>query len=174
MTPAPLFIADVATLQRRLRLSGVDSNDDQFAVFEDAMRAVRAGFYRELTHSRISTLKSYAQTDDPTTNAEYLRLLADVTEVLWTKAELMKRLPVKFKAASADDRHEWNDNPDFRESDERDRARELSRLLAEVQENLDLLSGQEQAGNESQVHTTIIGPESKTPLGGAALPVRFE
>lgn len=167
MAVAPLFAASMTVLKARLRLTGATSADG-LATIDQAVLDVRAGFYRRLGAARITEIKTTNDIDAPATNAEILRSVATATEVLWARLKLMRTLPTLFMDASGSQQQRWNDEAGFRSAIQQTEA-EIKRLEAELEENLQLLEGTDDIGDESTVHATCLEPDDEPDLPGATV-----
>ena len=72
MAVAPLFIADLAALKARLRLSGMGSADAAAQV-DQAIEDVRLGFYDRLGKTRVDEILAVAYVENATTTAARVR-----------------------------------------------------------------------------------------------------
>lgn len=155
MAVAPLFVSDLDTLKARLRLTGVPPGRDAQKIIEDAVLTVRLNFYRAIADTRIDILLGYASTEDPRTASERLRSLAELTEVLWVRKELSETLPHAFMDGGNDLLERWNEEAPFRQSPD-----DLGdRLMKQINDNLDLLKGDESFGSETRIRGGLIGPD---------------
>lgn len=157
----PLFVADVEELQKRLRLTGVTFEKDTYAMLEEAILTVRAGFYRRLGPARVAQLVALPYVEDPTDEDGTLRAIANTTEVTWVRLHLVRRMPTLFADSSNEKFQEWNDNPYLRGLVPQ---REIDRMSSEIEQNLEMLTGDESLGEESSVQATTFGPETDPPL----------
>lgn len=146
----PTFLRNLTELRAALRLSGMPTDGDGQALLSQAVLSVRAGFYRRLQQPRIDEIKSWAVTTQPSSDQEYLRQLANITEVLWVRKELMRTMPTLFQD-SAPVQQTWNDEAIFRSRRRHELQEELNRLDADIENNLEMLGGGETAGNETSV-----------------------
>lgn len=167
----PLFVTDRATLKRTLRLSGVPDQDAADDLLDQALRRARAGFYRKLEQARITTLMGYiiSSPPNPDVNTEYLRLLAEDTEVDWVRLELTWLLPIFFQDSSGDALDAWNEVASFRKMDAEELAELRTRLHGVIEDNLDLLSGDEEAGSEITIRGKTVGPKNPPPRSGGSI-----
>jgi hypothetical protein len=151
---APLFVADLATLKKKLRLSGVppDPSVDADALIDEAILAVRLGFYRELGIATVALLQATAFNPAPSTDADIRRALANTTEVNWVRLELMPRMPWLWSDSSGEAQKIWNEEAPFREKGAPTFKGLQERLEKDVQDALDILSGREALGEETGIH----------------------
>jgi hypothetical protein len=139
MPSAPLFVADTATLQARLRLTGLPSGADGTALLQEAMTRVRAGFYRRLGVSRVDTILETDFEDDPVSAEEVLRSSANSAEVRWTYIVLLDLMPTLFMDASGATQETWNTEGAFRQG--RPSPKAIQALKDELEIELDYLAG---------------------------------
>lgn len=171
MTTPPLFLADLATLKQKLRLSGVASTSDADDIVDEAILTVRSYFYRELGTARVSQLVALPFNPVPTSEDEVLRAVANSTEVLWVKAELICHLPMMFMDGNTQQDQIFQDEALFRQAQQDQLEALRQKLLNQIQINLDLLSGDTELQNEPTVRTATIGPDCPRPQpGDTALP----
>lgn len=154
--PTPVFQPDLLTLQKELRLDGVNPDSGAYSAFEAAVRDARVEFWRELGASRVVQLQGFDSKPDPGTEEEHLRALAEITESKIVRKNLLEVLAVKFKEGSSD-LEEWNDVGAFRGASSFDRDRELKALRIAIAQNFDMLRGVETAGNETGMRTLSVG-----------------
>jgi len=161
--PSPLFVADEATLKAALRFSGVVDGSNADAMFDQAVVAVRSGFYRTLGVARVAVLLAIPYTDSPTTETSLLRTVATTTEIEWVRYELMRTLPVLFQDASGDALDVWNREAPFRGMGKTslDKAREA--LWEMILQNLDMIAGNEEVGEHGGVQGGDIAPTTTPP-----------
>jgi hypothetical protein len=154
---APLFVADLATLKPKLRLSGVPTTSDADDIINEAILTVRQKFYRELGTSRITVLKAIAFVENPTTDNQILRAVANNTEVLWVRCELMCKLPMMFMDGNAEQNQIFQDEALFRETTANELEQARIRCELEIQQNLDLLRGDEEIASETTIRVDTPG-----------------
>lgn len=167
----PLFVPSRAAVKFALRLSGVPDQDAADYLLDQALRRVRSGFYRKLTQSRITTLQGYtlASPPNPDVNTEYLRLMAEDTEVDWARLELTHMLPQLFQDSSGDALDAWNELGIFRKMDAEELELLRTHLRSTIESNLDMLRGDEEAGSETTIRGFTAEPEIKPPKPGDSL-----
>lgn len=167
MATVPLFVADLDTLKAKLRLSGVAAPSGAEEIINEAILTVRAGFYRDLGKSRIDTLLAISFTETPETNDEILRATASLTEVKWVRSELIRTLPMLFMDGNAQQAQIYHDEAAFRDASQRQLDAERERLLADVRDNLDVLSGDESIGSEvRRIRIGTVEPDYAPPRPG--------
>jgi hypothetical protein len=130
---APLFVATEAALKSALRLSAVPATAlDTEAVIDEAILRARLRFYRDLGADRTNELVALVYTDQPTTEEEVLRALANTVEVKMVKCQLLRDLPNTFMDASGDVNARWQEEAPTRERGGYDLEEELSRCENEI------------------------------------------
>lgn len=169
MAVAPVFVADLDTLKAALRLSGIPDGQDTDAILQAAIRETRVDFYRRLLHTRIAEIKAWSVVDDPDTEQEYLRLLAIDTEIKMVKLKLSYTLPMLFMDGSANAAMHWNQDPTFEIVSSRKLDKLRYQLTNEIENNMELLSGSESAGNETTIEVSVIEPDPPAPRVGSTL-----
>ena len=173
MATAPLFIADLATLKKLVRLSGINKKEDIETMLDSTIRTVRAGFYRKLGLTRITELVALSYTETPTTADHYMRSVANDTEVLWVRTELMKVMPMLFQDASGGADQSWNEEATFRDMGSFDISREINRNTNEIETNIEFLASRQSATNESPARFLVIEPDADmaSPKPGSSINV---
>lgn len=169
MATTPLFIVDVATLKAKIRLSGVAAASDADDIINEAVLTVRAGFYRELGSPRVAVIQALAFTENPVTNDQVLRAVANITEVKWVKAELLRTLPLSFMDGNADQNQVFQDEALFRDASQHQIDLERVSLESEIQLNLDLLRGDQSIASEATMRLATISPSVTPPLPGDSI-----
>jgi hypothetical protein len=130
---APLFVASEAALKSALRLSAVPASAlDTEAIIDEAILRARLRFYRDLGATRTNELVALPYTDQPTTEDQVLRALANTVEVKMVKCQLLRDLPNTFMDASGDVNSRWNEEAPTRERGGFDLEEELSRCENEI------------------------------------------
>ena len=174
MAQVPLFIADEDTLRKQLRLSGVPAGVDADEMISTAILEVRSKFIRRLGLTRINVLVAMTFNETPTTENESLRLVANMTELIWVKAMLMRSLTVMFLDGAGGALQDFHNESAFRSTGPFERDREIKRLEAEIQENLELLEGTESIESETEGHILLIESDTDPALpGGTAFAKRI-
>lgn len=168
MATTPLFVANLATLQAKLRLTGLPSGQDGAALLNEAILAARVKFYRALGTARVAVLAALAFDEDPATEDEVLRALANTTEVLIVRAYLYDTMPVLFLDNSANDREVWNEESAFRPG--RISQADRQRLNEMIEANLAILSGDVDLGDEQTgLKAAILEPDTAPDRPGASI-----
>jgi len=167
----PVFVPSRAALKRALRLDGVPDNDQADYLLDQAVRRARSGFYRRLTHPRIVTLQGYSLSSPPNPDeqTEYLRLMAEDTEVDWVRLELTWLIPQMHQDSSGDALDVWNEVAPFRKMDVEELELLRTHLRSGIEDNLDMLRGDEEAGSETTVRGKAVGPKDPPPRLGDSL-----
>jgi hypothetical protein len=167
----PLFIPSRLALKRALRLEGIPDSGSADDLLDQALRRARSGFYRRLTHSRVVTLQSYAISSppNPDVNTEYLRLMAEDTEVDWVRLELTWLIPQLHQDSSGDALDVWNEVAPFRKMDTEELELLRNHLRGTIEQNLDMLRGDETAGSETTIRSKTINPKTLPPRLGDSL-----
>lgn len=160
MAATPVFVATVLEMQSKLRLSDLQTSTDAFEIFEEALLEVRAGFIRRLGNARVTTIAGYSFSETPTTEEETLRLIANVTEVKWTRAILMRTLATRFLDTSASALSDMQVEAAFRDTGSFEREQEIKRLNFEIEENLQLLEASDNIVSETKGHATVLEPNT--------------
>lgn len=170
MANNPVFVADLATLKARLRLSGVPvAATDTLGIIDDAVLRARMRFYRRLGASRVADLVAIAYVEDPTTDDGILRALANSVEVNIVRFELMQTLPTTFMDASGDANKKWNEEALFRERGPTERQKELTRLEDQIEEDMQMLALEEELAAESGIQTYDGTPTIAPPRPGDSI-----
>ena len=152
MTP-PLFVRNQETLRRKLRLSGVCEKNDADEIIDEAVLSVRGHFYRRLGQERVAELLAFAVSPTPTTPDEILRSVASSTEIKWVKLELTQSMPMLFMDGSNNALNVYNEEAPFRNTSAFEISNLQKRLFEQIEENLEMLKGSEQQGNEHKANT---------------------
>lgn len=169
MAVEPLFVADMSTLKARIRMSGAPSSTDVQDLIEEAVRTVRAGFYREIAADRISTIKTITEDENPTTENGILRLLASTTELKWVRYELMRTVPTLFFDSAPAAQTAWNEEGMLRGTSNSEREAEMKRLWADIQAAIPLLEGETEITEESTIKIFVLEPEGGALRAGGSL-----
>jgi len=168
MAAAPLFVADMEALRKKLRMENVTLGDPAYDLLEEAVLRVRVGFIRQLTRARVVVLVGYTFSETPTDDDQVLRALANTTEVKWVRMELLRTLPSQFLDGNSAEAVFEEEAP-FRMTDEVMRRSEIKRLEKEITDDMDLLSGSEIAGAESKARATTFSPATTPPRPSASV-----
>lgn len=168
MAVAPLFVADLTTLTTRLRLEGAKS-PGAVATINAAIEKVRQNLYRRLGVTRITALLAITYVESGDTANEILRALANTVELDWVRMLLLRTLPTLFMDTAGIRQQQFNDESAFTTGI--NIADELKRLQAEIDEALDLLSGEESLTDTTSVRMDLLEPDDAPDfLGGTVFP----
>jgi len=166
----PLFVADLATLKAQLRLSGMPSSaTDALAILDESILRARLVFYRRLGQQRVGVLLATVYNANPSSEDEVLRALANTTETKVVYSELLRKLPNQWMDASGDANRRWNEEAPFRERGPTGAQQEIQRLLDEIEEDMEILAGEESIGEESQFKTFNGTPDCTPPRPGDSI-----
>lgn len=157
MAITPLFLASTTEIKSRLRLTGVQTSGE--VLIEDALEWTRVQFYRRLGTSQVATLLGYSYSEAPTTEAGIKRSLANQTEIKLVRAHLLRTMSTLHRDGSAQARELWNQEGFFRTKSAQEVEKEIARIMSEVEDAFDLLSGAETLGNDTSARATCIGPD---------------
>jgi len=145
----PLFASSLVDLKGRLRLEDLPPSSAANDILDHAILDARLTFYRRLGQTVVATLVALPYTTSPTTEVEVKRALAQSVEVKLVRAKLMRTLPHIWSDASGDAQRAWNDEAPYRERGMSDAERELKRLHDEIEEDFQILEGEDTPGEES-------------------------
>jgi hypothetical protein len=166
----PLFVADLAELKARLRLTGVPaSSPDTLAIIDEAVLRARITFYRELGERRVTQLKAITYTINPTTEDGILRALANSVEIDLVRIVLLELLPNTFMDASGDANKRWNEEGLWRERGPSDLRAEILRIQNSVIESMQMLALEEVLDDETSLKGFTISPLVTSPRPGDSL-----
>jgi hypothetical protein len=157
----PLFSPSMVQLQSDLRLTGVPTlGEDANSIIANAVLEVRTGFYRRLGLTRVGQLVAITANDTaPTTNDQVLRAIARTVEVKWMFVVLMDRLPMLWMDDSGGAWQQFNEQGTFRKMSNKDRSEMRDRLLAEIEQAMVILSGEQTLGEETGINVGTYGNE---------------
>jgi hypothetical protein len=166
----PLFVADLATLKKSVRLSGVpDSREDTLAILNEAILKARLDFNRRLGQQRVSQLAAIAFTENPATEDEILRALAGQVETKIVYVQLLRKLPNLFMDASGAAQRIWNEEAPFRERGPTTLDKEIHRLENEIEEDMEVLAEDEAMPDETTIKTFDGSRTTPAPRPGGSL-----
>jgi hypothetical protein len=168
MAVKPLFIADMPTVEAVLRLSGVPESSDAQVIIDEGVLQARMAFVQALTQAGVNAIRAIPYVDDPQTEDQNKRMLANLTESMLVRLHLMRTLPVLFLDSSQKDEQLWNEEGLFRNKSPFDLEREKSALQDDINNNLDLLLGEDPAGT-SVLKMETIGPDVTPPRPGDSI-----
>jgi hypothetical protein len=158
MAVTVLFLPDVATLKKRLRLTGIPSGGDAEGMLEEASLKARLGLYKHLGESLVATINGTAYTDAPATTVQLRRVKAAAAETVWVRLLLLSILPTATLDSANALLQAWNDEGTFRGMGPREREKEIERLKTELNELLmDLVT--DTTATSPGVQVGEIGPQ---------------
>lgn len=172
MPVPPLFIPDNATLRSKLRLTPLETGSDAETQLDDAITNARVGFLEALGFVRAAQIAAYTYTVTPSTQEEFLRLLAAQTEVKLVRLELTEAFRLAYMDASGDIMKRWNDEPMFREMTSDGLEKLIERLRNEIASAMAVLSGDSETA--STINVWDGAPACPTPSLGDSLERRAE
>jgi len=144
----PMFVADLDTLKSKLRLTGLAADSAAEEILDEAILDARASFYRRLDRTVVTALLAIPFNENPTSEADVKRAIANLVEVKLVKIQLMRNLPVLFQDSSGTAQRVWNEEAPFREAGLSSLESEIKRLEAEIEESFQILDGEEEQGAE--------------------------
>ena len=153
----PLFVQTREELLKAVRIeSAVD--DQTIACIDSTIAEVRVGFVDELGLDRVGYIKAITSTDDPMTTDEYLRMNAEVVEILWVTILLRETLPTLFMSSEHLESPLWNEEPLTREQESG-----KTKMLDMMRERLNkgLAGLQEEDTGDGDVYASSIGPKDE-------------
>lgn len=113
----PLFADDKASLQAKLRLTGMPPDRDGAAVLDEAILQVRTAIFQALGATRVTQINATGYDEASTSDAGILRLAAAQVELHGVKARLLRDAPAFFINAANTSEEAWNDEGLLREAD---------------------------------------------------------
>lgn len=165
----PLFVANLAELQANLRLTNVSASTDVdiHTLIQRAIRTVRIKFRQRLSQTRIEQIQSYSQASpvDPDVDSEYIRELAELTEINWVWVELSYLLPMLFSDSSADANEVLQEEAPFRKASMRELEIQRRRYLSEIEAHIEILVGDKDLDDSSTIRATTLGPSRSRRVG---------
>lgn len=162
----PLFVSDLATLKEKLRLAELPTVSAANPILDEVILVSRLEFLRRLGEARVGVLIALPFTENPLTEDESVRALANTTEVKLVRCELLRRLPTAFMDASGEVNKSWNEEAPVRELGAMEVESEISRCQEEIEKDMQILSGQNDIGNECEVQAWDGSPTSPAPCIG--------
>lgn len=166
----PLFVANLATLKLKLRLTNTPSSSaDTLAILDESILKARLTFNRRLGTQRVANLVAITEIANPQTEDEILRSLASVVETKLVYVELLRKLPNTFMDASGDVNKRWNEEAPIRERGQTNLEREIKRLLDEIEQDMEMLNEEEALADEASFHVFDGTPTSTPPRPGDSI-----
>jgi hypothetical protein len=160
----PTFVANLATLLRALRLTGLKAGSDGEAVLHDAVLGAKVDFHRRLGATRVAYLQAIVYTDTPTSADELLRAAANSLEIKIVRRKCLESMPTMFMDASGDAQETWNVESPFRQGPPS--ARKLTLLDNEIERDLAYLRTGKHKGSWQ---CATIEPDETPPRPGDSL-----
>lgn len=155
----PLFVESVEVLKGKLRLSGIPDGKDAEKLLDEAMLTVRTGFIHRLGSAIVSQLLGIAFEQNPVTEEQALRALANTTEVRWVYYDLACRMPVILQEGVGT-RQVWNEEGAFRQASASEIEKLRTKLWNEIEDALEILRNLGVTDDQG-MHVTDIGPDEK-------------
>lgn len=169
---APLFVPTKADLRKALRMSKISDDSDALNMIDTAIQTVSVLFYRTLGPARIAALQAIAYPNSPSSDTEYLRVLAATTEIKAVRAQLMRTIPTMFMDGSVAEKT-WQEEAGFRYNPGHLAMRdELKRLDTEIQEALGQLASMQLAAGGG-ISLSIVSPASTISPGESINAISF-
>lgn len=164
----PLFVPSLEELQSNLRLTNVsaETDVDVASLISRAIRTVRVKFRQRLSQSRIEQIQGYTQAApvNPDEDTEYVRELAELTEVNWVWVELSYMLPMLFSDSSADANEVLQEEAPFRKASMGEITTQRRRYLVEIENAIQVLAGQD-LDDATTIRATTLGPSRSKRSG---------
>ena len=159
----PMFVPTKLELRKALRMSKISDDSDALSMIDAAIQSASVLFYRTLGPARIASLQAIAYPKAPTSDTEFLRVLAAATEIKVVRAELLRTIPTMFMDGSIAEKS-WQEEAGFRYNSNLALRDELKRLEAEIQGALaQLVAMQLTAGGA--VSVTVVSPDTTSTPG---------
>ena len=133
----PLFVEDLATLKKNLRLSGISPTEDIATILDQAILKARTDFYRRLTQPRVEQIQAMASVSYPDDAEEYMYSIAKLTEISMCRLALTWTAPVLFQDASGEAIEAWDHQPTFRRDTPSSLDKLRNQLTSEIEENIE-------------------------------------
>lgn len=163
MAVTPLFMADRDALLSELRLTGAVSKVDTNKIIDGAIQEVRLGFYDCLSDTRVAAIIAFNANENPASADERTRVRAEKTEVMWVRMLLLTRLPNFFLDSSGDTPQAFNEEGLTREPRVDMLTRQLHRMNAQINKNLDSLKDDGDCSLDNEVQSTTFEPDTTPP-----------
>jgi hypothetical protein len=162
----PLFAPSRQHVKNALRLKGVASESNAEELIDESIQLVKSTLYRRLGPTRTAELQAISFVKQPRTDADYKRLIAATTEVKWIRIELMRIMPLMFVDGNPTDQV-WQSEAAFRSAAVGQVLSEIRRMEREVEEALEVLTGNALLGDSQKGRVTNIGPIEPTVPGAS-------
>ena len=131
MAIVPTFIADMATVKTKLRLTGAQQ-PDALALIDTAVQQGRLYLMRQLGADRVAALQAKPYDENTMTSDGVQRLKANAAELAIIKIYLLRTMPTLFTDASAGKQGAWNDEGFARNTPQDKTDEEIARLQYEL------------------------------------------
>lgn len=167
-TAQPLFVPTKLQLKKALRLSAVSTKSDSITQIDYAIQTARTKIYQVLSASVISQILLTPYTVTPSTDEEYLRMVAADVEVKMVRLELLRVMPVLFKDG-ASPVQTWQEDGAFRDGSYLQVRDEIRRLEQDIQTSLEFLQT-----NGAQIYNTnadVVSPDDRNYPGDSIFDV---
>lgn len=168
MAVAPLFVADIGTLKKEVRLDAMESTEARYSIFERAAISARAAIYSRLGEAATNAWVAIAYAENPTNESGVLRSIANLLEVELVFLRLLDSLPIFFMDDSGGTQHSWNEDGAFRGLDAEEREA-LKKAKQELVEEYFTMLEAAVLEDEGSVSAHSAEPDEPRPkLGGSA------
>ena len=162
-TTAPLFHPSYDELLASLGLSGVKDKEIHTTV-DSAVRFTRADLWRRLGLARVQELQAMDHVEQPKTESNHLRTMAEELESLLIRQRLVSMLTPVFLEGGGRGIDEFEDLPLIRQLSGYSKRQEREALQEQIDNLLEILTGEEEAGEDNGVRSFL------SPSGGGAGP----
>jgi hypothetical protein len=153
----PLF-GSIDITKSKQRLTNLEGGHTVLEQLDLVIDEARGEFYTRLGLSRLTTILALAEVDPPTTDNDYLYLLAATTEQKMIRRGLLKAVTFLTKEGEGGRIYqEWNDVGAFRDLSAARIDRELARLDDEIDNAFGFLSGTMTAGANPRIKAAALG-----------------
>lgn len=169
---APMFVPTKLDLRKALRMSKIGDESDALNMIDAAIQTVSVLFYRSLGADKIAALQAIAYPNAPSSDVEYLRVLAATTEIKAVRAQLLRTIPTMFMDGSVATQT-WQEEAGFRYNAGAIAMRdELKRLDTEIQEALAQLSAMTLSPGGG-VSVSVVAPTTTLSPGESIQSISF-
>jgi hypothetical protein len=149
-----------ADILKRQRLTGLDATHPVLEQLDIAVDSARGEFFTRLGLPRLNAVIAFDDNEPPTTEEEYLSLIAKTTEQKLIRKGLLNWITFAAKEGEGGRIfQEWNDVGAFRDMSPLRIREESSRLEGEIEEAFTYLSGNRSAGESGRVRAATLGSE---------------
>ena len=164
----PLFLEDMAALQAALRLTDVRPESNALSILEQALRMARVRFYQRLGTSTVQDILDTDYVEDPTTDDEMKRFVANLCEIELVRLQLLDRMPVIFMDAGGQTREMYQNEGTFRSMDPQTLADIRQRIEAQIENWLALMAGEIELGDDEAVQAYTQTDVCPKPILGSS------